>query len=223
MGQSRRLRIDEQGAGRAHQPVPEEGGLVLLGQPRHPVVGRCGPSSTRSKGRPSIESGRSTSSRSRMVGATSTRVTKPARRVDAERRTPARRPAPRQAGHGEVDAVPRVWYGPTTSTASRSGSTSARSRPTSSSVAARAASRWTRRWSLVATEPEGVGPHEVGRLDQHHRPVAPHLVEGLGHGVDVEALAVRRHGIGLGAARARPAPAGRPPSGPISATAAVRP
>jgi hypothetical protein len=37
-GPQQEVEDDEQRAGRTHEPVAEEGGLVLLGQPRHPVV-----------------------------------------------------------------------------------------------------------------------------------------------------------------------------------------
>ena len=68
----------------------------------------AGPSAARSNRRPSIDAGRSTPARSRIVGAMSTRVTMPVRRVLAERRSPGSTVGCPQTGHREVDLAPPV-------------------------------------------------------------------------------------------------------------------
>ena len=158
----------------------------------------------RSKCRPSIESGRSMSRRSRIVGATSTRVTKPLRRVTADFSRPGSTPGARRAATVRW-SLPVAGYGPTTSTASVAGSTRSSRRPTSSSVRSRAA----RRWRAAARWWPGPGRRRPGP-GRRPRPAPPtrsdpDVVEGGDHLLLVQAAAVRRLGVGLEQVVAHPA------------------
>ena len=90
----------------------------------------------------------------------------------------ARRPAAPQAGDREVDPAAASGTGPTTSTASRSRSTRASSRPPARRCAGgrRGAGAPAGRRSPAAGSASARA--EVGGLDQHHATGRPDLVEG---------------------------------------------
>ena len=109
----------------------------MLGEVLGPrLAGRRHRRPPRSKRRPSIESGRSTPTRSRMVGAMSTRVTSPVRRVLPDRSSPGSTPGRAQPGHREVDLGPRGGTAPPPARSRAPGRRTRGARATSASVRA---------------------------------------------------------------------------------------
>ena len=146
--------------------------------------------------RPSIDFGRSSPYRCRIVGATSTMLTKPSLRVVVERKSPRPNPGARtddrrerrafrgrRRSHHDDRVALRVDV--VEQPADELVGVAQRVGPQALAL-------------LVGREAAGqVGPHEIGPLHQHDRPIGPRLAEGIEHLVGIEADAERRAAVGL--------------------------
>ncbi len=140
-------------------------------------------------GRPSIDAGTGTWRRSSTVGATSASVTKPDRRVVADRNKPGRMPGARKPAMVR-DRSPFDGTGAITRTASRDRSTCRSNLANRRSLRLIASLRSCALPTLVANDEARSARDEIGRFDQADRSRLPAVREGAFDGGVVEALPV---------------------------------